>query len=314
MVLAFTFAVWALMQSAARPASDALAAAKALYAVADYDEALKALAVEPAPTTEEIEKYRALCLLALGRMDELDRQLEALVVSNPSYRMSDADVTPRLVTLFQQTRRRLLPEIVRKAYAQAKGNFAGGRYGEAASQLRALVALLDTTDGATDEDAIVARDMKRVAQTFLTLSEEAQAKAARGTAGGAPAGSPHFASDPGAPPSAALTATTEEDAIAQVVQQYVVAYSALDADRVARIFPGENPNPLRAAFDALKSQKVQARNVRIAVEPGGWSATVKLLWDVEAMPKVGSPRKTQMPATLRMLKVATGDWCIVGRY
>ena len=91
------------------------------------------------------------------------------------------------------------------------------------------------------------------------------------------------------------------------------AYEALDADSVVQVFQGENPNPLRAAFDALKAQRVQARNVRIAVDPGGWSATVRLTWVVETAPKVGSPRRTQMPATLRMLKVATGDWFIVSR-
>ena len=68
-----------------------------------------------------------------------------------------------------------------------------------------------------------------------------------------------------------------------------------------------------ARFDALKAQRVQARNMTIAVDPGGWSATVKLTWVVETVPKVGSPRRTQMPATLRMLKVATGEWFIVSR-
>jgi hypothetical protein len=146
----------------------------------------------------------------------------------------------------------------------------------------------------------VRQDLRPVAERFLALSEKAQAAAAEPVdrTGATPA--------PPNPPS-------DEALIAAVVQRYVQAYESLDADGVVRVFQGENPNPLRAAFEALKAQRVQARNLAIGVDPGGWSATVRLLWVVETVPKVGSPRKTQMPATFRMLKVATGEWFIVSR-
>jgi ketosteroid isomerase-like protein len=288
-LLAITLGMWALASQVGVPTDD-LAAAKALYAVADYEAALKVLSADQGSATDEVDTYRALCLLALGRMEEVEQQLQALIVRNPAFTMSDADVTPRLVELFQQTRRRLLPGIVKDSYAAAQASFESGRYAEASSRLKALLALL-ASGAAFDQDATVAHDLQQVAQHFLDLAAAAQA----------PDSSP------------ALEPPSDEAAIAQVVRRYTRAYEALDVESVVRIFQGENPNPLRAAFEALKSQKVDARNVRITVDGGGGSATVRLTWAVEAVPKIGSPSKTQVPATLRMQKVAAGEWRIVAR-
>jgi hypothetical protein len=144
--------------------------------------------------------------------------------------------------------------------------------------------------------------MQRVAEGFLNLSTKALAEAPP---------PPPVVGHPAAAPS--LERVDDETAIARVVQAYAKAYSELDANAVARVFQGENPKPLHAMFDALKSQTVDARGLRIALDPGGWSATVTLNWVVQAVPKVGSSRKTQTPATLRMLKVVTGEWYIVAR-
>jgi hypothetical protein len=282
---AITVSLWMLAsQAGGRTLTDSLAEAKTLYAAAEYEEALTTLAASDAASeTGETAKYRALCLLALGRTAEVDRVLEALVRRHPAYRLSDADVTPRLVVLFQDTRRRLLPEIVKDTYAQARATFDAGKYAESSTQLRALLTLLATDDAASAEDRV-----------------KAQVPAAA-------------AENPNTPPPTPPGPPSDETLIAAVVDRYVRAYEALDADAVVQVFQGENPNPLRAAFDALKAQHVQARSVTTAIEPGGWSATVKLTWMVETVPKVGSPRKTQMPATFRMLKIATGDWVIVSR-
>ena len=79
-------AVLALLCAAApSPAQDPLSAAKDHYAAAEYekalgalDEAKKAPGVAP-PTLLAIERYRALCLLALGRKPEAERAIEAVL-------------------------------------------------------------------------------------------------------------------------------------------------------------------------------------------------------------------------------------------
>ena len=295
---------------------DDLGAVKALYAAADYEGALKALSAqdEAGSATDQADQYRALCLLALGRMDEVELVLESVVVRNPAYRMSDADVPPRLVAVFQKTRGRLLPGILNDSFDSAKAAFNHGRYAEASSRFRTLLTLLDGEDGASGGDATFRRDLARIAEGFLDLAEHALARAAVADVRAASVNAAVAPAKAGKGGSSATPGTVQEEAaIGRVVLQYAQAYSALDADAVARVFQGASSRPLQTAFDALKSQAIEARNVKIAIDAGGRTATVKLTWVVEAIPKVGATRKAKTPATLRMLKSATDEWRIVER-
>jgi ketosteroid isomerase-like protein len=297
--------VWLLSAQAgatAQSPSDRLAGVKALFAAADYEAALIVLSTDDVASSQGADQYRALCLLALGRLDDVDRLLETLIRRDPTFNMSVSEVTPRMIALFRQTRQRLLPGILDDRFKAAKTSFEQGRHAEAAVQFRALLTLLADEDAMSGEGPPVSRDMQRVAEGFLNLSTKALAEAPP---------PPPVVGHPAAAPS--LERVDDETAIARVVQAYAKAYSELDANAVARVFQGENPKPLHAMFDALKSQTVDARGLRIALDPGGWSATVTLNWVVQAVPKVGSSRKTQTPATLRMLKVVTGEWYIVAR-
>lgn len=312
-LLAIALSVWLAVAQVGAGASsnDRLAAVKALYAATEYEAALIVLSKVDVGSVGD--QYRALCLLALGRLDEVDRLLESLIVRDPSFQMSVAEVTPRLITLFEDTRRRLLPGILDDAFTAAKTSFEQGRYADASSKFKALLTLLAGEEAAPGESAsgqsgIVTRDMKRVAEGFLNLSEKAIAEGSKADADSAAATMALAAAT-----AAARTAADDEAVIASVVQQYADAYAALDAEAVTRVFQGENPRPLQSLFDALKSQAIDIRDMKIAVDPGGWSATVTVNWIVHAVPKAGSPKKTQMLATLRMLKVVTGEWFIVTR-
>jgi len=314
LVLLLGFSALASQVAVQATPRDDLGAVKALYAAADYEGALKALSAqdEAGPATDQADQYRALCLLALGRIDEVELVLESVVVRNPAYRMSDADVPPRLVAVFQKTRGRLLPGILNDSFDSAKAAFNHGRYAEASSRFRTLLTLLGGEDGASGGDATVRRDLARIAEGFLDLAEHALARAAEADVRAASVNvAPAKAGKGGSPATPAKA--QEEAAIGRVVLQYAQAYSALDADAVARVFQGASPRPLQAAFDALKSQAIEARNVKIAIDAGGRTATVKLTWVVEAIPKVGATRKAKTPATLRMLKSATDEWRIVER-
>ena len=305
----FILAVWLLAAQAvsgSQPSSDRLAGVKALFAAADYEAALIVLSTDDVAGSPGADQYRALCLLALGRFDDVDRLLESLIRRDPTFTMSVSEVTPRMIALFRQTRQRLLPGILDDRFKAAKTSFEQGRHAEAAVQFRALLTLLADEDVMSSDGPPVNRDMKRVAEGFLNLATSSLAGSSKAAAQAAPVVGDRAAAPP-------IEKVDDETAIARVVQAYAKAYSDRDAEAVAAVFQGENPKPLHAMFDALKSQTVAARDLKIAVDPGGWSATVILNWVVQAVPKVGSSRKTQTPATLRMLKVVTGEWYIVAR-
>jgi len=61
-----------------------------------------------------IEEYRAFCLLALGRTAEAERAMEAVVAAAPSFRPTDADLSPRVRAVFSDVRRRTLPRIIQE--------------------------------------------------------------------------------------------------------------------------------------------------------------------------------------------------------
>ncbi len=184
--------IWTLVAQSgattpAKPAGD-LAAAKALYASGDYEEALNNLsAIKADDSVDEVEEYRSLCLLALGRTAEAQRSLERLVTRNPLFKMSEADVSPRLIAIFHDVRRRILPGTVRDLYAKAKANFEQGKYDVAKPQFEDLMTLLADDDLA--EDAASLSDLKMLSDGFLKLATAqlaAKAEAAKATPPPAP--------------------------------------------------------------------------------------------------------------------------------
>ena len=106
-------------------AEERLAEVRALYAAAHYEDALAALAkVEPASAERgEAEQYRAFCLIALGRTGDAERAIEAVVAADPLLVSQSSDVSPRILAMFSDVRRRVLPEIARRAYLDGRSAF-----------------------------------------------------------------------------------------------------------------------------------------------------------------------------------------------
>ena len=162
LVLAFTQAP---VQTPDRDANAELAAARQLYANAAYDEALERLArVNPPPgLADQVDTYRALCLLALGRSRESEQIIERVLTRNPKYTLDEADVSPRLVMVFRAVRARLLPVTARNMYTLGRASFEAKQFDVAARQFREVIDLLA---GEPNPDTGVA-DLRMLAEGFL---------------------------------------------------------------------------------------------------------------------------------------------------
>ena len=169
-----TLACLALAAATAAPLAaqpNPLVAARELYASARYDEALAMLnGLSPADAGNPLERryveqYRSLCLLALGRGSEAEQAIAAVVTADPAYRPSEAEAAPRVRTAFTDVRKRLLPDIARARYADAKGSFDRKEFPQAEQQFRNLLALLDDGDMGGRLG-----DLRVLVQGFLDLS------------------------------------------------------------------------------------------------------------------------------------------------
>lgn len=182
---------------------DPVAAVKALYASAAYEEALTRLS-DPATTGDGVllAQYRALCLLALGRTDEADQTFTALIMQRPLYTISDSDFPPKIVALFHTIRHRVLPDAARALYTRGKTDYENKKYDYAAGEFKALMTVLTDPD-LSGQDAAVG-DLKTLADGFLGLANANLAeteKAAKAAPAPAPAASgPAPAAAPAAPP------------------------------------------------------------------------------------------------------------------
>lgn len=162
------------------PGQTQMASVRELYAAASYEDALNVLETvngsDPA-TTIEAEQYRALCLLAIGRTGDARASIRRIVERDPLYSPVESDVTPRIATLFAETRRELLPAAARKAFAEAKALYEQKDHAQAVVRLERVVRI--TSDPAVSAVAGL-EDLHLVADGLLTLARvKAGSEAAR---------------------------------------------------------------------------------------------------------------------------------------
>lgn len=169
------------VQSPVGDANAELAAARQLYANAAYDEALERLTrVNPPPAlADQVDTYRALCLLALGRSRESEQIIERVLTRNPKYTLDEADVSPRLIIVFRAVRARLLPVTARNLYALGRASYEAKKFDVAARQFREVVDLLA---GEPNPEPGVA-DLRMLAEGFLKQIEAATAEVSTREAG-----------------------------------------------------------------------------------------------------------------------------------
>jgi TonB family protein len=161
------------------PADESLASARALYAAAEYEESFGLLDKQqatPAKKVEEargIEQYRAYCLLALGRGADAERAIAAMVSTDPLYRPTSSDVSPRVQTVFRDVRVRMLPAIIQSRYAEAKARFDAKQFGDAARLFAQVIDAMNDPDMAPLAAQSPLADLKTLAGGFKELSVQA---------------------------------------------------------------------------------------------------------------------------------------------
>jgi tetratricopeptide (TPR) repeat protein len=176
-VAGWTTATIILVSPAVAFAEDALAAARDLYAAAAYEDALAALnrlGLTARPEDSRlVEQYRALCLLALGRPDEAERAIEAVVAADPSYHPSENDASPRVRAAFSDVRRRMLPTVAQQKYAEAKSQFDQKNYAAASETFGQVLQLFADPDLAAAASRPPLSDLKTLTAGFRDLSLQA---------------------------------------------------------------------------------------------------------------------------------------------
>jgi TonB family protein len=241
------FALWALAaQGRATPPADDLSAAKSLYAQGVYEDALAKLEkIRGDAAADEVDEYRALCLLALGRTTDSQHALESLFTRTPLFKMSDTDVPPRLVTMFHDVRRRLLPVAIRTMYTKSKTAYDQKSFTAACAGFKDLLTLASDED--LGDEAPAMSDLKMLAEGFLNLAQVEQEKAA---AAAAKAAAPPPVPDPPPASSASKPAATPDP-----VPQGPRIYTDADHDvtppvDVIKTLPEWNPsNPQWRKFE-----------------------------------------------------------------
>jgi hypothetical protein len=193
-------ALVAVTLAARAAAQEGLAQAAALYSSARYAEALELLdRLRTAEGPERadavgVERYRALCLLALGREADADASFAAIVGMDPTYQLDPKEIAPSVRAFYRAVRQKTLPGVAQGRYAEARAAYERKDFARAAEGFRLVVDLLD------DEDmGGRLSDLRVLADDFRELSVVAAGKAEPPAAEPAPAPAP---APPVEPPAA----------------------------------------------------------------------------------------------------------------
>ena len=168
-------AVAALLTASEAAAQPTLSGARALYSAASYEEALgmlNALHTRPSSSDEArlVEQYRGFTLMALGRTSDAETAFAAIVAASPFYVMPSGEASPRVRAVFDDVRRRMLPDLVRQSYTLAKNAFNDKNFSRAADLFAGVLLLLDDPAFSTPEAQKVVAEYRTLATDYHDLS------------------------------------------------------------------------------------------------------------------------------------------------
>lgn len=168
-------AVLALPAAGGAQAVDRRSEIRNLYATAAYEETLSLLALVDASGTssdpvlrDDLDEYRALCLLALSRDADAERAMTSLVSRHPLSMERLEERSPKFVALYKQVRAKVVPKLAEDLYAAGKKHYEAGEFERATEQLRTVLSLLKSvpSEGSGSE-------LELLASGFLALAERA---------------------------------------------------------------------------------------------------------------------------------------------
>lgn len=180
-----------------------------LYASAAFEEALTALAKladDSAPKDERLaDEYRMFTLIALGRTAAAEAAAEMLIRRDPLGRLQSPDASPRLHSMFDAVRGRVLPQVVRDKYRSGRAAIENKDFASAARDLGETQRLISEMRSAGIDDAGLA-DLRDLVDGFLVLAKS-QPGAPSNTAGPSTAARAPSASGGAAAPARAAGTT-----------------------------------------------------------------------------------------------------------
>jgi TonB family protein len=183
--------------------------------------------------------------------------------------MSETDVTPRLVSMYQGVRDRLLPVVARDLYGQGKTHFEAKNYPDATAAFQTVLALT----GADQAGSPALDDLRLLAEGFLKLAER-DAEAVR-----TPVAAPDPSSAAAPPPSsmeAPPAAVEAPVAIAEGDGTSPAIYSTEDTDVRAPIEIRRDMPPWVPSNRVLRSQ-VLTGSVRVVVAEDGSVESARMI-------------------------------------
>jgi TonB family protein len=142
--------------------------AKTLYAAASFESALAVLGQldAEAGTRADAFEYTALCLIALGRSAEAQTIVDALVAGTPTFLPTGEEVSPRFMALLNDARRRLLPEIAKQLFNDAREQFRAKNNQAAREGFEQVLRLVDDASWGDSSDG---EDLRTLASGFIEL-------------------------------------------------------------------------------------------------------------------------------------------------
>ena len=152
----------------------ALETVRDLYASAAFEEALTALAklVDDSPPKDErlTDEYRIFTLFALGRTAAAEAAAEVLIRRDPLGRLQSPDASPRIHSMFDAVRGRVLAQVIRDKYRSGRAAIENKDFVSAARDLGDTQRLIDELRSAGSDDAGLA-DLRDLVDGFLVLAK-----------------------------------------------------------------------------------------------------------------------------------------------
>jgi TonB family protein len=201
--------------ASAASAQNVLDRAKVQYEAASYEEALSTLteAADPSPSDKvQVEQYRALCLIALGRLAEAERAFSVLLATDPKYVPSATVASPKVLTMVADIRKKELPAIIRGLMDQGRTSYQRKELARARETFELVLQLIEDPSMTGRPEV---EDVKVVARGFVDLTAASAASSAPAASVSAPAAAP----EPEPPAAAKVTEPASGFIPAVAIQQ-----------------------------------------------------------------------------------------------